>query len=84
MIAADLTLTSERSKVLDFSPPFMSFPVTILTKMVGSDVVIRKELLYYLPFYRNIQITYLQRKVEIQMLKALPLTIQIPSIRTHG
>ena len=54
MIAADLTLTSERSKVLDFSPPFMSFPVTILTKMVGSDVVIRKELLYYLLFYRNI------------------------------
>ena len=54
MIAADLTLTSERSKVLDFSPPFMSFPVTILTKMVGSDVVIRKELLYYLLFDRNV------------------------------
>ena len=50
MIAADLTLTSKRSKVLEFSPPFMSFPVTILTKMVGLDVVIQKELLYYLLF----------------------------------
>ena len=34
MIAADLTLTEERFKVLDFSPPFMSFPVTVLTKLV--------------------------------------------------
>ena len=35
MIAADLTLTRERSKVVEFSSPFMSFPVTILTKMVS-------------------------------------------------
>ena len=42
MIAADLTVTSERSKVLDFSPPFMSFPVTILTKMVSAYDTINK------------------------------------------
>ena len=35
MIAADLTLTKERSQVLDFSLPFMSFPVTVLTKSVS-------------------------------------------------
>ena len=35
MIAADLTLTKDRSQVLDFSLPFMSFPVTVLTKSVS-------------------------------------------------
>ena len=35
MIAADLTLTKDRYTVLDFSPPLMSFPVTILTKLVS-------------------------------------------------
>ena len=34
MVAADLTLTKDRAKALDFSPPYMSFPVTILTKFV--------------------------------------------------
>jgi hypothetical protein len=33
MIAADLTVTSIRHKVLDYSRPFMTAPLTILTKV---------------------------------------------------
>ena len=44
VIAADLTLTVDRFGVLDFSPPFMSFPITILTKTVCAKLL--KRILY--------------------------------------
>jgi len=37
MIAADLTVTAQRQKVLDFSTPFMSSRLTILTKLPLDD-----------------------------------------------
>ena len=32
MIASDLTITSERSEAIEFTMPFMSFPITVLLK----------------------------------------------------
>jgi hypothetical protein len=37
LIAADLTISSKRQEILDFSVPFMSSRLTVLTKLVSSS-----------------------------------------------
>ena len=59
MIAADLTLTKERSQVLDFSLPFMSFPVTVLTKSVSIIWSISLILIVYISNINSMHINQL-------------------------
>ena len=38
MIAADLTMTSKRQDTLDFTVPFISTDLTVLTKLVKNQL----------------------------------------------
>ena len=66
-IAADLTLTTDRLSVLDFSRPFLSSPLTILTK-VNKKYRICKNLHKYIEHLFLLPVIYLV-KVKVLLRK---------------